>query len=87
MPLALSAARRAATPPAAPHPNPPPPPLNPQALDLWIVSPRCDPTSGEVEKVACGAQVTERMRVVGSLEEALGDTVGEWVLWVSCLGR
>lgn len=59
------------------HPHPRSLTLPSQALDLWIVSPRCDPTSGEVEKVACGTQVTERMRIVETLEEALGDTVGE----------
>jgi tRNA C32,U32 (ribose-2'-O)-methylase TrmJ len=41
------------------------------------VAPRCDPRSEEVARVACGTAVTDRMVIVDSLEEALGDTTGE----------
>ncbi|GAX85589.1 hypothetical protein CEUSTIGMA_g13004.t1 [Chlamydomonas eustigma] len=47
-----------------------------EAPQLWIVAPRCDPESEEVTKVACGTAITDRIVIVDSLEEALGDTVG-----------
>ncbi len=44
-----------------------------EALDLWVVAPRCDPLAGEAWKIACGDAVLSRARVVDSLQEALAD--------------
>ena len=48
-----------------------------EALDLVIAAPRCElEPNGEAYKVACGSAVLDRMRVAGSLSEALADTTG-----------
>ncbi len=47
-----------------------------QVPQLWVVAPRCDPRGADVQRVAISTLITDRMVVVGSLEEALADTTG-----------
>lgn len=45
-----------------------------ECMQLVVVAPRCDAAGDEAWKVACGDAVLDRMVIVDSLEQALGDT-------------
>ncbi|KAK9804369.1 hypothetical protein WJX72_009533 [[Myrmecia] bisecta] len=44
-----------------------------EALDLWLVAPRCFPHSTEAYRIAVKSRVMDTMKVVDTLHEALAD--------------
>jgi tRNA/rRNA methyltransferase len=46
-----------------------------EAAPVYVVAPRCDPLGEEAQRAACTPDLPSRIVVVGSLAEALADTV------------